>query len=68
MGVGVALLEEDCDWGWALGFQKLKSGPALTAACDSSCKISAPSPVPRQPARLLACFHASCRDDNVVNL
>lgn len=64
----MALLEKDCDWGWALGFQKLKSGPALPVACDSRCKILAPSLVPCQPACLLACFHASCHDDNVLNL
>jgi hypothetical protein len=36
VGVGVALLEEVCDWRWALRFQKLKAGPvghSVLAAC-----------------------------------
>jgi hypothetical protein len=40
MGVGVALLEEVCHWGWALRFQILKPSPvwhSLPAAYRSRC-------------------------------
>ena len=39
-GVGVALLEEVCHSGWALGFQMLRSGPRFVLeACRSKCRI-----------------------------
>ena len=45
VGVGVALLEEVCHWGWALGFQKPKPGAlslsllsASPAVCQSRCR------------------------------
>jgi hypothetical protein len=30
VGVGVALMEEVCHWGWGLRFQKTKPGPMLS--------------------------------------
>ena len=54
MVVGVALLEEVCQWGWALGFRMLKPYPVLSHSlfllpAYSDVELSAPSPVPFLP-------------------
>jgi len=33
VGIGVALLEEVCHWGWVFGFQMLKPGPVSLSSC-----------------------------------
>lgn len=57
-GVGVALLEEVCRWGWALRLQKPKAGlVALSSRClpaDVGIALSVASPEPH----LLLCGHA----------
>ena len=46
-GVGVALLEEVCHWGWALRFQKSMPGPVslCMVPVDQDIKVSAMGPL-----------------------
>lgn len=47
VGIGVILLEAVCDWGWASGFQKSKSGPeSLLLLIDLDVKFPSTSPAP----------------------
>ena len=67
VGVGVALLKVVCHWGWALGFQKLKPGPAISLfllSAHPDIELSANFPAPCVPE----CCHASCQDNNGLNL
>ena len=51
-----------CFWGWALGFQMLKSGPVslFLLPANPEVEVSAIFPAPYLPAY----YHASCHDDN----
>jgi len=66
VGVGVALLEEVCHCGDGL----LRPSPSCLRTVhswlplDEDIELSAPSPAPCLPG----CCHASCYDDNELNL
>lgn len=65
VGVGVAFLEEVGYWVGALKLQMIKPGPvSLSHPADPEVEHSASSPASCLPA----CPHASCHDDNGLNL
>ena len=65
VGIGVALSEEVCHWGWVLRFQKLKASPmADSLPADQDVELSATFPAPCLPA----CHHVSYHDVNGLNL
>lgn len=64
---GVALLDDVCHWGWALGFQKLKLGPVALSFLlpgNLGLELSATSAA----LCLYLCYHASNHDDNGLSL
>ena len=68
VGVGVALLEEVCHWGWALRSQKLKPGPVahlfFLLPSHLDVELSATSLAPCLPLW----HHASRHDNNGLDL
>lgn len=67
VGIGVAVLEEMCQWGWTLSFKMFKTGPvshSFLLSTDPDVEFSATSPGPCLPV----CCHDSYHDNIGLNL